>query len=281
MKEEMRMEGKDLRSIVRNGYGAIARKGGFCCGPVEPCCGGGLAEEIGMRIGYGKEELETVPGGANLGLGCGNPVALASLREGETVLDLGCGPGLDCFLAAEKVGERGKVIGVDMTPEMLERARENAREGGYGNVEFRLGEIENLPLADASVDVIISNCVINLSCDKPRVFREAYRVLKPGGRLLVSDIVLERELPQAVRGSTAAYLGCISGAALREDYLRMISEAGFREVELVQEGRFPLDCMVNDPSAQPLIATLGLQREELEEALAAVVSASVLAKKPS
>ncbi len=275
------MEGEDIKRVVREGYGAIARKDSLCCGPAEPCCGGNLAEGISEKIGYSREELQKVPRGANLGLGCGNPVALASLREGETVLDLGCGPGLDCFLAAERVGRQGKVIGVDMTPEMLDRARDNAREGGYGNVEFRLGEIENLPLADASVDVIISNCVINLSSDKPRVFREAFRVLKPGGRLLVSDIVLEEELPRVVRESTSAYLGCIAGAALRRDYVRMIEEAGFVEVEVVQEGHFPLDCMSNDPSAQALVATLNLPVERLEEMLQAVTSAAVRAVKPA
>ncbi len=275
------MDGEDIKKFVREGYGTIARNEGSCCGPAQPCCGGDLAEEIGERIGYSREELEAVPQGANLGLGCGNPVALASLREGETVLDLGCGAGLDCFLAAARVGESGKVIGVDMTPEMLDRARKNAREGGYGNVEFRLGEIENLPVADASVDVVISNCVINLSSDKPRVFREAFRVLKPGGRLLVSDIVLEKELPQAVRESTAAYLGCISGAALKGDYLRMIEEAGFSGVEVTQESRFPLDCMCNDPSAQALVAALDLAKEELENMLHAVVSAAVRAVTPA
>ena len=274
------MEGEDIGKVVRQGNGAIARKKESCCGPAEPCCGGGAAERISERIGYVREELEAVPEGADLGLGCGNPVALASLEEGDTVLDLGCGPGLDCFLAAARVGERGRVIGVDMTPEMLEKARRNAQEGGYGNVEFRLGEIENLPVADASVDAVISNCVINLSCDKPRVFREAWRVLKPGGRLLVSDIVLEGELPQVVRESTAAYLGCISGAARKDDYLRMIREAGFVDVEVVQESRFPLDCMANDPSAQALVAGRDLPREELEKMQAAVVSASVRALKP-
>lgn len=281
MDKEEEMEERDVKKVVREGYGAIAGNGSSCCGSAQLCCcGPARADEIGIRIGYTREELESVPEGANLGLGCGNPVALASLREGETVLDLGSGPGLDCFLAARRVGEKGRVIGVDMTPEMLERARENARRGGYSNVEFRLGEIENLPVANNSVDVIISNCVINLSPDKPRVFREAYRVLKPGGRLMVSDIVLEEELPEAVRKSTAAYLGCISGAALKKDYLEMIEQAGFRNLEVVAESPFPIELMSNDPTAKALLAELGLPLEEANRLLRGVRSLGLRARKP-
>ncbi len=274
------MREKDVKKVVIEGYGAIAGGGVPCCGPSEACCcGPSRVEDIGMRIGYSREELESVPEGANLGLGCGNPVALASLCEGETVLDLGSGPGMDCFLAAGRVGETGRVIGVDMTPEMLERARENARRGGYRNVEFRLGEIENLPVADGSVDVVISNCVINLSPDKPRVFREAYRVLKPGGRLVVSDIVLQGELPKKVRESTAAYLGCISGAVLKEEYLRMMEEAGFQDVEVVEESGFPLDYMATEPGARAVAESLSLTVEELEDLLGKVISAKIRAHK--
>ena len=188
-----------------------------------------------MAVGYSAEELQAIPEEARMGLGCGNPTALASLKEGEVVLDLGAGGGIDCFLAAVAVGETGRVIGVDMTPEMLHRARENARNGGYDNVEFRLGEIENLPLADSTVDAVISNCVVNLSPDKARVFKEAYRVLKPGGRVMVSDIVLTRELPEDIRNSLAAYAGCVAGASLKEDYLATIAKAGFENVEIVSE----------------------------------------------
>jgi SAM-dependent methyltransferase len=279
--EERKMKEKDIKKVVREGYGAIASKGSSCCEPAEPCCcGASKAEEISSMIGYSMEELKAVPEGANLGLGCGNPVALASLREGETVLDLGSGAGLDSFLAANAVGETGRVIGVDMTHEMLEKARENARKGGYDNVEFRLGEIENLPVADASTDAIISNCVINLSPDKARVFREAFRVLKPGGRLMVSDIVLEGELPQQVRESAAAYVGCVSGAVLREEYFRLIREAGFEEIE-VESAEYPLKMMFDDDTAQATMADLDLSPEEMERLERLVVSAKIKAFKPA
>jgi len=284
------MEDRDVKKIVREGYGAIAGKGGSCCGPAEPnccgpavssCCGPGTVEDIGAKIGYSREDLESVPEGANLGLGCGNPVALASLREGEKVLDLGSGPGLDCFLAANAVGETGRVIGVDMTHEMLERARENARRGGYDNVEFRLGEIENLPVADNAVDAIISNCVINLSPDKARVFREAFRVLKPGGRLMVSDIVLEGELPQVILDSAGAYVGCIAGSMLKDEYLGLIEKAGFEGVEVIEETVFPLEMMTSDETAQAVIADLHLPREELNRLSRLIRSAKVKAFKPA
>jgi SAM-dependent methyltransferase len=179
-----------------------------------------------------------VPAGANLGLGCGNPLAHADLRTGETVLDLGSGAGIDCFLASREVGPDGHVIGVDMTPAMLDRARTTAAQAGMANVEFRLGEIENLPVADASVDAVISNCVVNLSPDKPRVFREAWRALRPGGRLLLSDLVLAREIDPELRRDVGLYIGCVSGASLRDDYLRMIAEAGFDPVQIMAEDRY-------------------------------------------
>jgi SAM-dependent methyltransferase len=179
-----------------------------------------------------------LPDGADLGLGCGNPIGLASLGPGETVLDLGSGGGIDCFLAARRVGPSGRVIGVDMTPEMLALARSNAAEGEHANVEFRLGEIENLPLADSSVDVVLSNCVVNLSPDKPRVFEEAYRVLRPGGRLTISDIVLDGPLPEPIRESMLAYAACVAGASQRRDYLDAMRGAGFEDVEILSESRF-------------------------------------------
>jgi arsenite methyltransferase len=221
----------EVRAVVRENYGSIAE------GRTEGCgCGcGPAAGDVLEQIGYAEAQKAAIPEGANLGLGCGNPVAHAAIRPGETVLDLGSGGGIDCFLAARETGPSGRVIGVDMTPAMLDRARAATQKGGYANVEFRLGEIEHLPVADATVDVIISNCVINLSPDKPQVFREALRALKPGGRLVVSDLVLLKPLPEPLRASVELYVGCVAGASLREDYLRMMREAGFDDVSVVEE----------------------------------------------
>jgi len=219
---------EDVRSAVRERYAQTARqaaKAGCGCG-----CGGASQSE---QLGYERSELDAIPAEADLGLGCGNPTARAGLQPGETAVDLGSGGGIDCFLAARRVGPGGRVIGVDMTPEMIDRARTAARRGGYQNVEFRLGEIENLPVADGTVDAVISNCVINLSPDKGRVFREAFRALKPGGRLLVSDIVLAGELPAQVRENMELWAGCLAGAIAEAEYLRLIREAGFGQVSVV------------------------------------------------
>ena len=227
-------EGTDVRAVVREKYGSIAEGKGSGCG-----CGGAVdAEAVLAQIGYTPEQAAAIPAEANLGLGCGNPIAHAQLKPGEVVLDLGSGAGIDCFLAAREVGPTGRAIGVDMTPSMVERARATATRIGATNVEFRLGEIENLPLPDASVDVVISNCVVNLSPDKARVFREACRVLKSGGRLLVSDLVLTRPLSPEQKSNVALYVGCVSGAALKEDYLRMMREAGLADVEVVAEAGY-------------------------------------------
>ena len=271
----------EIRKVVREGYAGLATGSGSCCGPATGCgCGTDVARDISRNIGYSEDELDSVPDGANLGLGCGNPVALASLREGETVLDLGSGAGFDCFLAANRVGPSGRVIGVDMTPEMLGKARDNGARAGYGNVEFRLGEIENLPAADNSVDAVISNCVINLSPDKKQVFGETFRVLRPGGRVMVSDIVLLQELPESIMSSVEAYVGCLSGALMKDEYLGAIEAAGFGDIEIVDETSFAVDLMANDPTGAAIIEKQGLAPEELNNMAASVVSIKVSAVKP-
>jgi SAM-dependent methyltransferase len=227
-----------IREVVRERYGRIASGGeGSCgCGPSSSCCGSVAPDALALNLGYSGDELKALPEGANLGLSCGNPAALASLKAGETVLDLGSGGGFDVFIAARKVGRSGRAIGVDMTPEMLARARRNAegfrRKTGLDNAEFRLGEIEHLPAADSSVDVVISNCVINLSPDKLQVWREMARVLRPGGRVAVSDLALLKPLPPSVRESIDALVGCIAGAALVRDIERMARTAGFTDLRL-------------------------------------------------
>jgi SAM-dependent methyltransferase len=273
------MKEEKIKKIVRKRYAKVAKTNGSCCASSVSCSTAPTDEQVSKMIGYSQDEMNAVPEGANLGLGCGNPTALASLKEGETVLDLGSGAGFDCFLAARKVGKQGKVIGVDMTPEMLDKARANARKGKYTNVEFRLGEIENLPVADNSVDVIISNCVINLVPNKRRVFEEAFRVLAPNGRLMVSDIVLLRELPESVQKNVEAYAGCIAGAEIKDKYLELIRKAGFKEVKILQENNYPLDYIISESEAKESINRLGLTEEETREAANSVVSISVSALK--
>ncbi len=256
---------EDVRETVREKYGAIAEAGG-CCGP--GCgCGSGDAGVL-VELGSTAEQAAAIPEGANLGLGCGNPLAHAAIRPGETVLDLGSGAGIDCFLAARETGPTGHVIGVDMTPPMIEKARANAKKAGHASVEFRLGEIEHLPVADGTVDVIISNCVVNLSPDKPQVFAEAFRVLRPGGRLLISDLVLLRPLSPELQRDVDLYVGCVAGASLRNDYLRMIGEAGFTGVEVVEERAYT----VGERSLEPQSAEA--------EAFRSVTSIKVRAVKP-
>jgi arsenite methyltransferase len=241
-----------------------------CCGNVA-----GDYREAARRIGYTDAELAALPEGANLGLGCGNPTAFASLKEGETVLDLGSGAGFDVFIAAARVGPKGRVIGVDMTPEMLELARLNALKSGYRNVEFRMGEIENLPVADNAVDCVISNCVINLSPDKNRVFTEAFRVLRPGGRLMVSDLVLLKPLSAKIRKSVQAYIGCVAGAASREDYLSAIRGAGFTEVTVVEETKYGVKYLCDDEATRQKAASLHITEKDLVELGEAVSSIRV------
>jgi len=225
-----------IRQMVRAWYAQTAAAGPCGCrpDPAKSCCGAspGTADSMNLVMGYSRQELSSVVDGANLGLGCGNPTAMANLKQGEVILDLGCGGGFDCFLAAQKVGDRGRVIGVDMTPEMLAKARENAAKMGATNVEFRLGEIEHLPVADNSVDIIISNCVINLSPEKKQVFQDAYRALKPGGRLAISDVVATAKMPDQLREQTALLTGCIAGAEHIDRIRELLGEPGFEKVSI-------------------------------------------------
>lgn len=220
------MDEYEIKNKVREDYGRIASESQSGCG----CGCGPTSVDSSVAIGYSKDDLSGIPEDAILGLGCGNPIANAELKEGETVLDLGSGGGIDCFLAAKRVGESGQVIGVDMTSEMINRARETKKRESIDNVEFRLGEIENLPVADNAVDLIISNCVINLSTDKQRVFKETFRVLKPGGRINVSDIVLVSDLPDRIKNDLNFYVGCVSGAVKESEYLGLIEKAGFKDI---------------------------------------------------
>ncbi|MFX1452599.1 MAG: arsenite methyltransferase [Promethearchaeota archaeon] len=277
------MDKKETKKIVRESYARIAiQENTSCCNPRDSCCGpSNLAEVVSKKIGYSDEEIKRVPEGANLGLGCGNPTALALLKEGETVLDLGSGAGFDVFLAAQKVGNTGKVIGVDMTPEMIKKAQENAEKDNYKNVEFRLGEIEKLPVEGNSVDVIISNCVINLSPDKKEVFKEAFRVLKPGGRLIVSDMVLKKELPDFVKNSIDAYVGCISGAILKDRYLDIVKEAGFQNVEVVNEVSVSLNQWGNDSTIQTAMEDFGISIGKAKKIISSIISIKVQGIKPN
>lgn len=276
------MKTNDIKKIVREKYGKIAGQKKSCCQPsTSCCCGDSDADVISKDIGYSDEELAAVPEGANLGLGCGNPIALATLQAGEVVIDLGSGAGFDCFLAAQKVGDSGKVIGVDMTAEMLEKARENARKGNYRNVEFRLGEIEHLPVADNFADILVSNCVINLSPDKAQVFREAFRVLKPGGRMMISDIVLLTDLPEPIQQSADAYAGCLAGALLRDDYLNKIEAAGFRNIEVVDDTIFPIDLLIHDTDVAALKSLAMTGSVDIHELEQSIRSIKVAALKPA
>ena len=230
------MKAEEIKKAVRKSYGQIAKSKNACsCWHPSSCCGTGAPptpDDTSANLGYSMEEIAKGPENANMGLGCGNPQAIASLQVGETVIDLGSGGGFDCFLAAKTVGENGQIIGVDMTPEMISKARANAAKGGYDNVDFRLGEIENLPVSDSSVDVVISNCVINLSTDKEKVYREAFRVLRSGGRLAIMDIVVTAELPGEIRENISLYTGCVAGAQQIDNLEQIIEKAGFKDISI-------------------------------------------------
>jgi arsenite methyltransferase len=254
-----------IKQAVRDRFGAIAKAGATSCGCEQPagCCGSKkpTPDQVALALGYSAKDMEGLPQGANMGLGCGNPKAIAALKPGETVLDLGSGGGFDCFLAARQVGESGRVIGVDMTPEMLRKARENASRVALPNVEFRLGEIEHLPVADSVVDVILSNCVINLSPDKPQVYREAFRVLKPGGRLAVSDVVAIAPLPPALREDLAMLSACVGGAETIERLEQILGQVGFEQirVEPLGESRNFIKEWVPGKGIEELIASAHIQ----------------------
>lgn len=258
-----------VRDMVRRRYGSLAAQGGICCDAgVEQqssCCCTQPQSESGTPIPrefyYSEQEVGAAPKGSFLGLGCGNPLALADLRPGETVLDLGSGAGFDCFLAAQKVGPQGKVIGVDMTPEMVAGARANAEREEYNNIDFRLGELENLPVPDESVDVIISNCVVNLSPDKPRVFAEAFRVLKPGGRLMIMDMIARAPLPDRLRSNPGLYCACISGAAEVETVRDMLSAAGFVSININfrDQDREPSGDEVTEDNVLQVVSSAGVK----------------------
>lgn len=235
---------------------------------------------MSKRMGYSDEEISAVPPESNMGLGCGNPVALASPTEGEIVLDMGAGGGFDCFLASSRVGASGKVIGVDITSEMVDRARANARKGGYINIDFRQGDLENMPVADTYVDVVISNCAINLIPNKTMAFREAFRVLKPGGRLAVSDVVLTRELPEFVKSSSKAYIGCLAGAIMKDEYLNIIKGVGFSEVTVVAESNFPIESLLCGTAGSSAIEMPSISSDQQKEVADSVLSIKVSAVKP-
>jgi len=264
-----------VRTLVREGYTDIAER---------RAAHGEMADrravETSRKIGYSEADLAAIPDDANLGVGCGNPTAMDTLKPGEVVVDLGSGAGMDAFLAARQVGAEGRVIGVDMTDAMLEKARANATGGDFTNVEFRKGTIERLPIDDDSVDVVLSNCVINLSPEKPRVFAEAYRVLRRGGRLMVSDVVIERPLPDGLADAADAYFGCVGGASLKSEYLEMIERAGFDEVTVKGESNFGATISVEEPYVRDTIAGLGLSAEQAADALASLTSLQVFARKP-
>ncbi len=269
------------RKLIREAYGQIAQSGGFCRGG-SSCCGTSQPHDIASTIGYSSEELANVPEAANMGLSCGNPTAIASLREGETVLDLGCGGGFDLFIAARKVGSTGHVIGVDMTPDMIDRARTNTQsftnETGLDNVDIRLGEIEHLPVSDSTVDVVISNCVINLSDDKPQLWREIARVLKPGGRACISDIAIIQPLPDSVKTSIQALVGCVAGAVLIEETEQMILKAGLT-ITSIEKHREYIESMkdMQDPLYQQIVGLL----PEISRISDYVTSLSLITQKKS
>ena len=276
------MNNETIQKNVKTGYAEIVKRNTKkpflakffqCCDPKE------VASDISKKIGYSEEQLKNVPEDANLGIGCGNPTALASIQKGETILDLGSGAGFDCFLASRETGETGKVIGVDITPEMVAQAQKNAQKGNYKNVEFKIGEIENLPIADNFIDLIISNCVINLSNQKEQVFKEAFRVAKPNGRMMISDIILLKDLPDYVKNSVEGHIACLAGAIKKEDYINAITKAGFTDIRIDKQASFPIELMLNDPIAEKIVRENNLTEKEISDIANSIASISISAKK--
>jgi SAM-dependent methyltransferase len=276
----MTMKEKEIKRAVKEGYARIAKQATSYYSSQEGSGYFDNLEEICKRIGYSEEDISAAPPESNLGLGCGNPVALAAIKEGERVLDMGSGAGFDCFLASSLVGGSGQVIGVDITSEMVDKARANARKGGYENIDFRQGDLENMPVADSYVDVVISNCVINLVPNKRLVFKEAFRVLKSGGRLAISDVVLTRELPDFVKNSTKAYIGCLAGAIMKQEYLEIITNVGFTDVSVAAESRVPVQSLLCESSGSAAIEMPQFSPEQQKEIAESVLSIKVNARKP-
>ncbi|MEP1033237.1 arsenite methyltransferase [Ekhidna sp.] len=277
------MNTESVKQSVVDSYGKLAKstQSGLFSKLFACCDLSDNANQVGETIGYSKEELSAVPEGSNLGVGCGNPSALAKIKKGQTVLDLGSGAGFDAFLASPLVGDHGKVIGVDLSEDMLSLATRNAKKGKYANVEFINGDIEDLPIDDATVDHIISNCVINLSLNKGDVYKEAFRVLKKGGKLSISDIVLEKELPEVIKNSLAGHIACVSGAEKLETYLQYVEQAGFKDIRIDAKANFPLELMLTDPQVMKIAKEMNfnLNSEEAKDIASRVSSISISANK--
>ena len=275
------MNKEEFKTKIKTGYANILKrtteksKTSFfqCCNPED------MTKEVGRKIGYSEEQLDKVPENSNLGVGCGNPLAFTSITKGETILDLGSGAGFDCFIASEETGENGKVIGVDFTPEMVKQATINAKKANYNNVEFKIGEIENLPIEDNSIDLIISNCVINLSNQKEKVFEEAFRVAKQGGRLMISDLILLKELPDYIKNSVEGHIACISGTVHKEDYINALEKAGFSNVKIDKEQIFPMELFISDPLAKKIVTENNLSEKEIKDIINSIASVSISATK--
>jgi SAM-dependent methyltransferase len=274
------METKNHEQLVKERYANVAKTRASELSKLSGCCGGkNIYNEISQQLGYSGEQINSVPEDANLGAGCGNPLSLSPIKKGDTVLDLGSGAGFDCFIASGLVGESGKIIGIDFTPEMIKKAEMNAEKGNYKNVKFLLANIESIPLVSNSVDLIISNCVINLSENKQDVFKESFRILKEGGHLSVSDIVLEKVLPERVFEMLKKHINCFSGAVKKSDFLQMLKNAGFKNIKITKESHYPIELILSDPIIQAIVSELNPSNEEKREILSSIVSASFYAEK--